>query len=177
MRVTLIAGGRCPRPIRVCTVSLKCSTYGFAHCHRALGPPLVDTCAQALYRGEAVTSEDLSADTRFAEEWIRLCADHGIRSCRSQPVRTAQGAPLGTFILCFPEPRTFDRFDEKLIAACAQVVEVTPERRRTRGQQEIMIGELQHRMRNLFGSVGAIVQLSATVTWMSPPFKGHSTAD
>lgn len=33
-----------------------------------LGPPHVGTCAQALYRGESVTSENLAIDTRFAKE-------------------------------------------------------------------------------------------------------------
>jgi GAF domain-containing protein len=74
-----------------------------------LGPPHVGTCAQALYRGEVVTSEDLATDTRFAKEWVQLCEDHGIRSCRSQPIRTANGNPLGT--VCRPYPPT--RFSRK----------------------------------------------------------------
>lgn len=125
-----------------------------------LGPPHVGTCAQALFNGEAVTSEDLGKDGRFAKEWIQLCADHGIRSCRSQPVRSPQGAPLGAFMLCFPEPRTADAFDEKLIAVCANLVELTLERRRVREQQELIFGELQHRVRNLFASVSALANAS-----------------
>jgi hypothetical protein len=49
-----------------------------------LGPPHVGTCAQALYRGEVVTSEDLATDTRFAKEWVQLCEDHGISARRSK---------------------------------------------------------------------------------------------
>lgn len=73
-----------------------------------LGPPHVGTCAQALYRGTVVTSENLKTDDRFAKEWIDLCLAHGIQSCRSQPVRDTSGAPLGTFMLCFREPRKLD---------------------------------------------------------------------
>ena len=126
----------------------------------SLGPPHVGTCAQALYRGEVVTSENLETDTRFAKEWRQLCEDHGIRSCRSQPIRTAQGSPLGTFMLCFRQPRAIGGFDKGLMTVCAGLVELTLERRRTRERQELVIGELQHRTRNLFSSVGALSHFS-----------------
>jgi HTH-type transcriptional regulator, bacterioopsin transcriptional activator and related proteins len=93
-----------------------------------LGPPHVGTCAQALYRGEEVTSENLAADTRFAKEWIQLCQDHGIRSCRSQPIRTPNGNPLGTFMLCYREPRELSRFDNQLTTVCASLAELALER-------------------------------------------------
>ncbi len=121
-----------------------------------LGPPHVGTCAQALYRGEVVTSENLATDTRFAKEWITLCLDHDIRSCRSQPIRTANGAPLGSFMLCYREPRQVSRFDDHLMVVCASLAELALERRRARQKQELVIGELQHRMRNLFAAIGAL---------------------
>src|ERR1043165_4347571 len=43
----------------------------------SLRPPHVGACAQAIYWGEAVTSDDLSHDPRFAKEWLQLCAEHG----------------------------------------------------------------------------------------------------
>jgi two-component sensor histidine kinase len=125
-----------------------------------LGPPHVGTCAQALCQGEAVTSEDLSNESRFAPEWLKLCAESGIRSCCSEPVRNAQGSPLGTFMLCFRESRKRDAFDQVLIATCASLVELTLERRRVRQRQELMIAELEHRIKNLFSSIGALVHVS-----------------
>lgn len=125
-----------------------------------LGPPHVGTCAQALYRGETVTSTDLKNDPRFAKEWRDLCADHGIGACRSQPVRSATGAPLGTFMLCFPEAREHTGFDEQMIAVCAELVELILERRRARERQDLLIGELHHRTSNLFASVGALAQVT-----------------
>jgi two-component sensor histidine kinase len=125
-----------------------------------LGPPHVGTCAQALYRGEVVTSENLATDTRFAKEWVQLCQDHGIRSCRSHPIRTANGNPLGTFMLGYREPRESGSFDDRLMTVCASLVELTLERRRARQRQELVIGELQHRTRNLFATIGALAHFS-----------------
>jgi two-component sensor histidine kinase len=145
-----------------------------------LGPHHVGTCAQALYRGEAVTSEDLGNEPRFSREWLQLCADHGIRSCHSQPVRNANGSPLGTFMLCFREPRECHNFDQKLIATCAKLVELALERRRVRRRQELMIGELEHRMKNLFSSIGALVHVSfqntSDITEVRAAFDGRMRA-
>jgi two-component sensor histidine kinase len=125
-----------------------------------LGPPHVVTCAQALYRGTVVTSEDLKADGRFAKEWIELCLANGIQSCRSQPVRDARGAPLGTFMLCFREPRKLDTFDEVLMETVAEIVGFALERRRSHIRQEIMIGELHHRAKNVFATIGALAHFT-----------------
>ena len=127
-----------------------------------LGPPHVGTCAQALYRGEVVTSENLAVDPRFAKEWLDLCEDHGIRSCRSHPILTSEGAPLGTFMLCFREPHKLDALDVSLINVCAKLAEMTLERRRARELQELTIGELQHRTANLFSVVGALARMTFT---------------
>jgi two-component sensor histidine kinase len=75
---------------------------------------------------------------------------------------------------------TGDCQPEKLISAYTQLVELTLERRRAREQQEIIIRELQHRMGNLFASVGAIAQLSANsdmdVLAFQTAFQGRLTA-
>ena len=126
----------------------------------ALTPPHVGTCAQALYRGEVVTSNDLANDHRFAKEWRKLCHDHGIRSCRSQPFCTAQGAPLGTFMLCFPQPGGPSRLHDTLMTTCATLTQLALERRGLRERHELMIGELQHRTQNLFAAIGALARFT-----------------
>jgi two-component sensor histidine kinase len=127
-----------------------------------LRPPHVATCAQALYWGEPVTSNDLSHDPRFAEEWLQLCAEHGIRSCHSQPIRSAEGATLGTFTLCYREPRAPDRFDRKLIDTCAELVGLILARRRIQERHELIVGELEHRIKNVLSTVGALAHVSFT---------------
>jgi two-component sensor histidine kinase len=138
-----------------------------------LGPPHIVTCAQALYLGEVVTSEDLAADTRFANDWIKLCLDHDIRSCRSQPIRTANGNPLGTFMLCYREPRQVGRFDDRLMTVCSSLTELALERRRARGMHELLIGELQRKTGNLFAAVAA---LAHSTYQTSPDFQSFRSA-
>ena len=125
-----------------------------------LGPPHAGICAQALYRGEVVTSEDLETDTRFAPEWRQLCADNGIRSCRSHPVGTAEGNPLGTFMLCFREAHAQDNVDAALIETCATLTGLVLQRRHVTRRRELVLGEFQHRARNLLSTVGALANFT-----------------
>ncbi len=130
----------------------------------SLRPPHVVACAQALYWGEAVTSDDLGNDPRFAKEWLELCAKRGIRSWHSQPVRNAEGdgASLGTFTLCFRQPREPDPFDKKLIDICAKLVALILAGRRVQVRHELIVGELEHRVRNVLAMVSALAQVSFT---------------
>jgi two-component sensor histidine kinase len=83
-------------------------------------------------------------------------------SCRSLTLRTAGGSPLGTFMVCFPEGRGRDDFGEKLMSTCAKLVGLALDRRRCRERQKLVFGELQHRIRNLFASVGALADVSSS---------------
>ena len=121
-----------------------------------LEPPHVGTCAQALFRGAIVTSENLNTDNRFSKDWISLCLTTGIQSCRSQPVQDDDGAPLGTFMLCFREPRAHESFNDTLMEVAADLVKYALQQRRGRVRQEIVIGELHHRAKNIFTTVGAL---------------------
>lgn len=125
-----------------------------------LTPPYVGTCAQSLSRGEIVTSEDIENDARYSPEWRQLCVGNGIRSCRSFPLRNPEGIALGSFVLCFPEPRTSEEFDGGLIEACATLTEVTLARQDRRDRRALLVDELQHRLTNVLASVGALARFS-----------------
>jgi two-component system, chemotaxis family, CheB/CheR fusion protein len=66
------------------------------------------------------------------------------------------------------------------MAVCAKLVEMTLERRRTRERRELMLGELQHRVRNVFASVGALAHFSAEntadISEFSTAFRGRLNA-
>jgi two-component sensor histidine kinase len=125
-----------------------------------LGFPHASTCVHGRGQGCVPCSEDRSGAPQFAAEWLQLCADHGIRSCHSQSVRSIEGTPLGTFTLCFRQPRERDDFDCDLIATCVKLMELTLERRRILQRQELVVGELQHRVKNVFASVAALAHFS-----------------
>lgn len=125
-----------------------------------LGPPHVGTCAQALYRGEVVTSEDLLTDTRFSAEWIGLCEANDIRSCLSHPILSDHGIPLGTFMLCFRSARGPDTEDREIIGICAELTKFTLLQRSKADHQSVLMGEIQHRTSNLFTVIQALARAS-----------------
>ena len=138
------------------------------------------TFIPALCADDAVTSEDLMYDSNLSMAWVRLCETHGIRSFHSQPLRNNRGDPLGTFILSFPSPRKRVDFNGKLIAACARLSQLALERDREREQRELLFGELQHRIKNLFQSIRALARYSFSIdkdfTKMRTEFDGRLAA-
>lgn len=115
------------------------------------------SCAVAIYEGTTVTSENIEADDRFQDAWRRLSLDHGIRSIQSRPVFSASGISLGTFVLGFKEQRASSAFDEEVAAAGAGLAGIALSRYRDEQQHALLLGEMQHRARNVFAMVGAIV--------------------
>jgi two-component sensor histidine kinase len=71
-----------------------------------------------------------------------------------------RGAPLGTFMLCFREPRKLDTFDDIVMETVAELVGYALERRRSLIRQQLMIGELHHRARNVFATIGALAHFT-----------------
>jgi two-component sensor histidine kinase len=115
------------------------------------------SCAVAIYEGTTVTSENIEADDRFQDAWRRLNLDHGIRSIQSRPVFSASGISLGTFVLGFKERRASDAFDEDVAATGADLAGIALSRYRNEQQHALLLGEMQHRARNVFAMIGAIV--------------------
>ena len=115
------------------------------------------SCAVAIYKGEIITSADIANDTRFQKEWCTLNLDHGIRAIQSRPVFAPDGTSLGTFVLGFREPKSITAFDDEIVTAGARLAGLALTAYRSHQQQELLINELQHRTKNIFASVSALV--------------------
>jgi two-component sensor histidine kinase len=115
------------------------------------------SCAVAIYKGVVVTSNDIASDKRFKEGWRELSLKHGIRSIQSRPFFAPDGTSLGTFVLGFREPKSLDDFDEEVAAAWTDLAGLALTRDRHEQQHVLLVEELQHRTRNLFATIGAIV--------------------
>ena len=142
-------------------------------------PPHAGACAAAVYRGDTVTSEHVAGDARFAEGWRALCLQNDIKSLQSKPALASDGTPLGTFVLCFREPREAVSWDPELMAIGARLVGLALECSRTRDGQELLIGELRHRMRNVFTVISSIAQFtfrSPEAKALGAVFEGRLTA-
>jgi two-component sensor histidine kinase len=115
------------------------------------------TCALAVYQGKTVTSDDIASDPRFQAGWKELSLTHGIIAIQSRPLCALDGAALGTLVIGFRTQRALDAAEEGVVAAGVDLAAITLTRRRSEQQHELLIGELQHRTRNLFSAIGAVV--------------------
>jgi two-component sensor histidine kinase len=115
------------------------------------------SCALAIYQGNIVVAEDIANDPRFVEGWKTLSLEHGIVAIQSRPIRAANGAYLGTLVIGFPRHRALSEAEEEVAQTSVRLAGLALMRRRSERQQELLVGELQHRIRNLFSAVGAVV--------------------
>lgn len=115
------------------------------------------TCAAAIYHGTVVTSEDIGADDRFLEGWRTLNLEHGTKSIQSRPVFSEEGLSLGTFVIGFRECRPQAAFDDQVSIIGAELAGIALARDRIEQQSKLFLGEMQHRLRNVFMKVAAVV--------------------
>jgi two-component sensor histidine kinase len=120
-----------------------------------VGPPHAGTCAAAVHSGMPVSSDDVATDQRFDPLWRRLNADHDVRCIKSRPVKSADGRALGSFFIAFttaaPAP-----WPEEIEATCARLAGFALERHAAAQRNRLIVGEMQHRLKNLFASVLSI---------------------
>lgn len=114
------------------------------------------SCALAVAEGTPVEVPDVAQDDRFADEWRSLMLEHGLRALVSVPAAQRDGVVLGTFVVAH-NAAAMNAQDwslaEEYANLCGQVLAY----RRVRAGQDLIVGELQHRVRNLFGTVGVLV--------------------
>jgi two-component sensor histidine kinase len=115
------------------------------------------SCALAVYQGSTVVSDDIASDVRFQDGWKALSLEHGIVAIQSRPIFAPDGAALGTLVIGFRQLRALDAAQETAAEAAVSLASVVLTRHRTDLQHELLVGELQHRTRNLFSAIGAVV--------------------
>src|SRR5262245_19661859 len=130
-------------------------TYAAAIAGAKVGPPHVGTCAAAVYRGATVTSSDVSGDMRFDPAWRSINIEHGIKRIQSRPAVSADGRALGSFFIGFTslEPAPWP---DEVAAVGARLAGLAIDRHLASERDRLLIGETQHRLKNLFSSVLSI---------------------
>jgi two-component sensor histidine kinase len=102
-----------------------------------------------------VSGEDAPVDQPFDPLWSRLNAEHGVRRIKSRPIRSADGRALGSFFIAFTT-ETPSPWPEEIEATCARLAGFALERHRAAERNRLIVGEMQHRLKNLFVSVLSI---------------------
>ncbi|HKR37905.1 MAG TPA: ATP-binding protein [Steroidobacteraceae bacterium] len=91
----------------------------------------INTCGQAVFKGEPVACESIATDLRWAQSWRWHCLEHGVQACHSEPVRGRSGQSIASLMLCFAEPRVISAWERDVakFACSAASVAIEHERR------------------------------------------------
>jgi PAS domain S-box-containing protein len=116
------------------------------HLHHGAGPSLPDaynravdgipikdgvgSCGTAAARGVAVYVDDIAHDPLW-RDYADLAVGHGLRSCWSTPIKSANGTVLGTFAVYYSQPRAPTAGDIDAISVLTQTAALAIERHRS----------------------------------------------
>lgn len=118
------------------------------------------SCGLGVLTGKVINVPDVANDERFSEEWKALFAQYQLASLVSVPAIASDGEAHGSIAVIHPKaiPLQSDQFVSlKAVAAlCAKICAYS----RTRETTQILLGELEHRIRNLYLTVGGLANLT-----------------
>ncbi|ELY53429.1 PAS/PAC sensor protein [Natronococcus amylolyticus DSM 10524] len=105
---------------------------------------MIGTCGEAVFRGDGVTCEDVTTDDRWSEEWRELCVANDVLAGHSEPIRDGDGDPVGSFMLCFDEPRTPNEWELRVTDFATYIAGIAVERHQSRQALKQTNDSLEH---------------------------------
>ncbi|MDN5001516.1 sensor histidine kinase [Bradyrhizobium sp. GCM10027634] len=181
----------------------RCAFYintGNGGLHHLVGVPETDAdrvrdfekSLESLTYGPAAANEapvitpDVLDEPRW-QPWTWLAKEQGYRACWSFPVETTSGRLVGFFAMYFSEPRQPSQPDLDRAEALTQTAAIIISRHqeaeeRTRAEealrasearQNLLISELQHRVRNILATVRAIASRTGRNYRSVADFQAH----
>ena len=115
------------------------------------------TCALAIFDGRTVECGDVHTDERFSPAWKGLSLQHGLKAVISIPTMHRDGRALGTFVVAYSPDAPLSCENRRLADATASLCGLVLTYRRNQLANELLVGELQHRVGNLFSTIGSVV--------------------
>ena len=130
-------------------------------------PRDVAFCAHTiLHDGDLMIIPDVTKDARFADNPF-VTGDPNLRFYAGAVLRSEEGLPLGTVCVVDYKPRQLDARQQNILRLMAKQVmaQITlrrevAERRLAEKQQQLLIAELHHRVKNALATVQAVIQMS-----------------
>lgn len=99
------------------------------------------SCGTAAFRNERVIVGDIATDPLW-DDFRDLALPHGLAASWSEPIRSSEGAVLGTFALYYDEPREPTEADLNVIEAAASRAAVMIERATAGAGREELVSDL-----------------------------------
>ena len=127
----------------------------------------VGSCGTAAATGDPVIVTDIATNPLWAD-FRELALSHGLRACWSMPIRAADGRILGTFANYYREPKQPSERDLETIGMVTRTTAIAIERsvneqarERAEAQRNLLLRELNHRVKNVFTLVDSLLMMSA----------------
>lgn len=127
----------------------------------------VGSCGTAAATGNPVIVSDIATDPLWAD-FRDLALSHHLRACWSMPIRAADGRLLGTFANYYRERKEPTERDLEVIAMVTRTTAIAIERsvneqarERAEAQRDLLLHELNHRVKNVFALVDSLLRMSA----------------
>lgn len=86
-----------------------------------LRPPFTETCAEAIFRGNPVISNDIVEDMRFDLQWRTLCLGAGLKSLHSVPICEGGHPAEGTFVVGYRHQMSDDAWNVPMMELFADL--------------------------------------------------------
>ena len=128
--------------------------------------PAVGSCGTAAFTRQPVFVADIATDPLWAD-FRELALSHGLHACWSIPILSGAGEVLGTFAMYHREPRQPTEQDLQLVQVITRTAALVmnraraeAERKRIERHQQLLVGELNHRVKNTLAIVQSLAHQS-----------------
>lgn len=128
--------------------------------------PSVGSCGTAAFRNKPVYVSDITTDPLWTD-FKNLALSHGLKACWSLPIRSRSNRVLGTFAVYHREPRTPRGQETEIVELMTKIAALAIEHERDRGQRQLLIDELTHRVKNMLAVILSVS--SGTLRGRSEP--------
>jgi two-component sensor histidine kinase len=117
--------------------------------------PANGSCGTAAFLKTPVYVSDIESDPLWAD-YRHLAVPHGFKACWSTPILSKEDAVLGTFALYHRKVRLPEQREKELVELFVKTATLAIERHRAREQQNLLLEEMVHRVKNTLAVVLSI---------------------
>ncbi|NAT23091.1 HWE histidine kinase domain-containing protein [Pseudomonas syringae] len=118
------------------------------------------SCGLGILTGKTIEVSDVANDPRFSQEWKALFALHDLHAMISIPALSAENNAQGSIAIIHPLGLSFTAEQRDFLQAASSLCARICAYSRSQESNTLILGELEHRIRNLFLTIGGVANLT-----------------